>query len=200
MLAGTSGKASMTLDSAGVAGPSPVQALGFAVAGCMTMDVGLHPDERASAVSRAAIAPGRRPRRGRSAPHRPDAPAGDRRGRGAGRRGGARARALATRSTARCGTRCGRTSCSPPRMTSTHRRAYVDWARGIAVLLMIEAHTLDAWTRLEPERAAHDRVSRRDGARRLRGAAVSLARRPRRRAGGDARRGAHRQPRAPRSR
>ena len=26
------------------------------------------------------------------------------------------------------------------------RRAYIDWARGIAVLLMIEAHTIDAWT------------------------------------------------------
>jgi putative redox protein len=36
---GTSDKASMTLDSAGVAGPSPVQALGFALAGCMAMDV-----------------------------------------------------------------------------------------------------------------------------------------------------------------
>lgn len=35
-------------------------------------------------------------------------------------------------------------------MTSSHRRAYVDWARGIAVLLMIEAHTVDAWTRLGP--------------------------------------------------
>jgi uncharacterized membrane protein len=35
-------------------------------------------------------------------------------------------------------------------MTSTHRRAYVDWARGIAVLLMIEAHTADAWTSLNP--------------------------------------------------
>ena len=35
-------------------------------------------------------------------------------------------------------------------MTSSHRRAYVDWARGIAVLLMIEAHTADAWTRLSP--------------------------------------------------
>jgi uncharacterized membrane protein len=35
-------------------------------------------------------------------------------------------------------------------MTSTHRRAYIDWARGIAVLLMIEAHTTDAWTRLSP--------------------------------------------------
>jgi len=32
-------------------------------------------------------------------------------------------------------------------MTSSHRRAYIDWARGIAVLLMIEAHTTDAWTR-----------------------------------------------------
>ena len=28
------------------------------------------------------------------------------------------------------------------------RLDYVDWARGIAVLLMIEAHTVDAWTRL----------------------------------------------------
>jgi uncharacterized membrane protein len=27
------------------------------------------------------------------------------------------------------------------------RLAYIDWARGLAVLLMIEAHTLDAWTR-----------------------------------------------------
>jgi putative redox protein len=34
-----SGSASITLDSAGVAGPSPVQALVFAAAGCMMMDV-----------------------------------------------------------------------------------------------------------------------------------------------------------------
>ena len=27
------------------------------------------------------------------------------------------------------------------------RRLYIDWARGIAVLLMIQAHTFDAWTR-----------------------------------------------------
>jgi uncharacterized membrane protein len=27
------------------------------------------------------------------------------------------------------------------------RAAYIDWTRGLAVLLMIEAHTLDAWTR-----------------------------------------------------
>jgi uncharacterized membrane protein len=27
------------------------------------------------------------------------------------------------------------------------RRAYIDWARGVAVLIMIEAHTVDAWTR-----------------------------------------------------
>lgn len=33
-------------------------------------------------------------------------------------------------------------------MTSGARRAYIDWARGLAVLLMIEAHTLDAWTRM----------------------------------------------------
>jgi len=38
-------------------------------------------------------------------------------------------------------------------MTSGHRRDYIDWARGVAVLLMIEAHTIDAWTR------AHDKQS-----------------------------------------
>lgn len=27
------------------------------------------------------------------------------------------------------------------------RRAYLDWLRGVAVLIMVEAHTLDAWTR-----------------------------------------------------
>ena len=36
---GRSGDVSMTLDSASAAGPSPVQALGFALAGCMAMDV-----------------------------------------------------------------------------------------------------------------------------------------------------------------
>lgn len=39
VFAGTSAKASMKLDSAGVAGPSPIQALAFALAGCMAMDV-----------------------------------------------------------------------------------------------------------------------------------------------------------------
>jgi uncharacterized membrane protein len=28
------------------------------------------------------------------------------------------------------------------------RRRYLDWLRGVAVLIMIEAHTIDAWTRL----------------------------------------------------
>ena len=36
---GRSGEATIVLDSAGVAGPSPVQALAFALAGCMGMDV-----------------------------------------------------------------------------------------------------------------------------------------------------------------
>jgi len=36
---GTSDRASIVLDSAGVAGPSSVQTLGFALAGCMAMDV-----------------------------------------------------------------------------------------------------------------------------------------------------------------
>src|SRR5262249_28713598 len=30
---------------------------------------------------------------------------------------------------------------------SSRRRQYIDWARGVAVLLMIEAHAIDAWTR-----------------------------------------------------
>ena len=29
------------------------------------------------------------------------------------------------------------------------RRGYLDWLRGVAVLIMIEAHTFDSWTRLE---------------------------------------------------
>jgi putative redox protein len=36
---GHSGEVEMTLDSAGKAGPSPVQTLAFALAGCMAMDV-----------------------------------------------------------------------------------------------------------------------------------------------------------------
>ena len=36
---GRSGEVGMTLDSAAVAGPSPMQALAFALAGCMAMDV-----------------------------------------------------------------------------------------------------------------------------------------------------------------
>jgi putative redox protein len=39
VLKGHSGDATMVLDSAGQAGPSPVQALAFALAGCMGMDV-----------------------------------------------------------------------------------------------------------------------------------------------------------------
>src|SRR5947207_15855831 len=33
-------------------------------------------------------------------------------------------------------------------MADIRRRLYIDWARGIAVLLLIEAHATDAWTRL----------------------------------------------------
>ena len=39
VFAGSSGEARMTLDSAGVAGPSPMQALAFGFAACMSMDV-----------------------------------------------------------------------------------------------------------------------------------------------------------------
>ncbi|HEY3157721.1 MAG TPA: heparan-alpha-glucosaminide N-acetyltransferase domain-containing protein [Vicinamibacterales bacterium] len=33
--------------------------------------------------------------------------------------------------------------------TGGSRRGYIDWLRGVSVLIMIEAHTLDAWTRLD---------------------------------------------------
>jgi putative redox protein len=39
VLAGRAGQASMRLDSNGIEGPSPVQALAFGLAGCMAMDV-----------------------------------------------------------------------------------------------------------------------------------------------------------------
>ena len=39
VLSGASGEVKMTLDSAAVAGPSPMQALAFALAGCMAMDL-----------------------------------------------------------------------------------------------------------------------------------------------------------------
>ena len=39
VLSGSSGAVKMTLDSAASAGASPMQALGFALAGCMAMDV-----------------------------------------------------------------------------------------------------------------------------------------------------------------
>lgn len=32
--------------------------------------------------------------------------------------------------------------------TTPARRAYIDWARGLAVLIMIQVHVLDSWTRL----------------------------------------------------
>lgn len=31
-----------------------------------------------------------------------------------------------------------------------NRRAYIDWLRGVAVVVMIEAHTIDAWTVADP--------------------------------------------------
>jgi putative redox protein len=39
VFAGTSGDITITLDSASTAGPSPMQALAFGLAGCMAMDV-----------------------------------------------------------------------------------------------------------------------------------------------------------------
>lgn len=41
-----------------------------------------------------------------------------------------------------------------PQENSRGRRAYIDWARGLAVLLMIEWHTADAWTRTADRHSA----------------------------------------------
>src|SRR6478736_6110414 len=96
---GKSGHAAMILDSAGKEGPSPVQALVFALAGCMGMDVvyilqkGRH-ELRGLKVSLVAErAPGA-------------------------------------------------------------RRTSLDLLRGVAVLVMIEAHVIDSWTRAE-DRHSH---------------------------------------------
>jgi uncharacterized membrane protein len=37
----------------------------------------------------------------------------------------------------------------PPTPSPTTRRGYLDWARGLAVLIMIQAHLLDSWTRFD---------------------------------------------------
>jgi uncharacterized membrane protein len=39
-------------------------------------------------------------------------------------------------------------------LSSAIRRRYIDWARALAVLVMIEAHTVDAWTRAADRRTA----------------------------------------------
>jgi len=38
---------------------------------------------------------------------------------------------------------------SPPPLSFSTRRGYLDWLRGLGVLVMIEAHILDSWTRLD---------------------------------------------------
>jgi uncharacterized membrane protein len=43
----------------------------------------------------------------------------------------------------------------PLQPVGASRRGYLDWLRGVSVLIMIEAHTLDAWTRLD---ARHNNV------------------------------------------
>src|SRR5687767_15002921 len=54
------------------------------------------------------------------------------------------------KSIARCGTRSGRTRHSRRRSRSAlPRKAYLDWLRGVAVIVMVAAHVTDAWTRVE---------------------------------------------------
>ena len=59
---GRSGAASITLDSAGQAGPSPVQALAFSLAGLHGYGRRAHPDERPARSPRAGDCAGRRTR------------------------------------------------------------------------------------------------------------------------------------------
>ena len=60
---------------------------------------------------------------------------------------------------------------------SPSRRGYLDCLRGLAVLIMIEAHLLDSWTRFPDRQTATVRLG--DGPRRVRRAAVSVSRRRR---------------------
>ena len=54
------------------------------------------------------------------------------------------------------------------------RHAYLDWVRGLAVLIMIEAHVLDSWTRTG--RPVPSSLRLRHGARWNGGAAVPVSR------------------------
>ena len=176
----------MTLDSASVAGPSPMQALAFALAGCMAMDV-VHVLTKGRHEFRGLrVAPGRRARAGRPAPiHRMHAALHD--------HGDVPAdaveRAIALSREKYCSVwhsmrqdiELTVTSRSPPASdralmsdASTTPRV-LDWARGIAVLIMIQAHVLDSWTRARRARLMAVRVG--DDRRRLRRADVSVPRR-----------------------
>ena len=94
----------------------------------------------------------------------------------------ARERHLHLDGRARAEARRPRNSPAQTMTSSTVRHAYLDWVRGVAVLIMIEAHVLDAWTQCRRSHAAAVRL--RDDSRRVRRAAVSLSRRPGRRAVG----------------
>ena len=157
---GRSGAAPITLDSAGAAGPSPVQALVFALAGCMGMDVvhilkkGRH-DLRGLAVALVAERAPEEPHRvvGRGRPVH-----GDRigaRGPGAARdRPVAREVLLGLAFDAPGHPVQDSFQRGACRMTaSAARRTYLDCLRGVAVLIMIEAHVIDSWTRVADRRS-----------------------------------------------
>ena len=167
VLGGKSGDVRLTLDSASLEGPSPMQALAFALAGCMAMDV-VHVLSKGRHDLRGLRADltGERSPRSRSRFTSIDAPLHDHRQRS--RRtdrarhpavarevllglaldaAGHRLRRRRSRSPKGCRSVAdGRRE--PPART---RRDYLDWLRGIAVLLMIEAHLFDSWTRF-PDR------------------------------------------------
>ncbi len=49
---------------------------------------------------------------------------------------------------------------SAPERSFDGRLSYIDWMRGLAILIMIEAHVLDAWTRPARGRARRRRAGR----------------------------------------
>ena len=142
----------MTLDSAGVAGPSPMQALAFALAGCMAMDVVHILQEGSARAARIPCRPERRASARESPPvHGRHAARHDCRKPAAGcRRSGHRSLArqvLLGLSLAASGHHADRHfQHQRGLMPAATRREYLDWLRGVAVIIMIEAHLFDSWT------------------------------------------------------
>ena len=146
----TSGPNAIVIDGDGAAGPSPMQLAAFGLAGCMAADVvsilqkGRQPltGLRASFSGERAPDPPRRFVRITLHFHISGAVPTD-----------AVERAIALSREKYCSVwhsfRQDIDFSTSLRSAPVSRRGYLDWLRGVAVLIMIEAHTLDAWTRVD---------------------------------------------------